>query len=267
MNDNRYQKKQWGETLRPEETLPPGQGVGEREESFTFAGKAGRSGAGSERPSNSGELSSGTESPGGVEAPTPNATVDSAGQARAEEVLAGAAAPKAGEEGASCEAAKSAAADEVEQLRAELLQVKDQLLRAYAELDNYRKRVARQLEEERRYGELGLLRDLLPVLDDIYRAIDAGEKTADTSSLLAGFKMVAEHLEQVLARHHCYRIEAEGKPFDPNLHEAVAQQPSDSCPPKTVVQVLRTGYRLHDRVVRPAQVVVSVGKAPAPANN
>jgi molecular chaperone GrpE len=157
--------------------------------------------------------------------------------------------------------------EELEHLRAELAQTKDHLLRAYAELDNYRKRVSQQIEQERRYAELALLRDLLPVLDDLYRAIEAGEKSGEASGLLAGVRMITEHLEQVLARHHCFRIEAEGKPFDPNLHEAVGQQPSDTYPPNTVLQVVRTGYQLHDRLVRPAQVIISVGPAPAPANN
>ncbi len=156
---------------------------------------------------------------------------------------------------------------ELELMRAELADTRDRLLRAYAELDNLRKRVARQLEEERRYAELDLLRDLLPVLDDIYRAIEAATGEAGSTSLKEGFRMVAEHLEQVLARHHCYRIDAEGKVFDPNVHEAVGQEPSDSCPPNTVIRVLRAGYRLHDRVVRPAQVIVSRGSAPAPTNN
>ncbi len=97
--------------------------------------------------------------------------------------------------------------------------------------------------------------------------IEAGEKSGETSGLLAGVRMITEQLEQVLARHHCFRIEAEGKPFDPNLHEAVGQQPSDIHPPNTVLQVVRTGYQLHDRLVRPAQVIISVGPAPAPANN
>jgi molecular chaperone GrpE len=269
MNDNRYQKKEWGESPRPEEILPPGQRSPEMEQNVALAGKGGRSGGGSEGAGNSREVPSGKEHAGVGGPSAANAMTDSTPGAQVEQpaVQAEAAAAVSAQEASSPETGKPSAAEETEQLRAELAQLKDQLLRAYAELDNYRKRVARQMEEERRYSELGLVRDLLPVLDDIYRAIEAGEKAADSSSLLTGIKMVAEHLEQVLARHHCYRIEAEGKRFDPNLHEAVAQQPSDSCPPNTVVQVLRTGYVLHDRVVRPAQVVVSVGTAPAPANN
>ena len=130
------------------------------------------------------------------------------------------------------------------------------MLRAQAELDNYRKRARRELDEELRYANLSLLRDLLPVLDNIQRGIAAAEKTPDASNLLDGIKMVAQSLGGTLARHHCTRIEALHKPFDPALHEAIAQQPSDQFAPHTVIAVAQDGYVLYDRVVRPAQVVV-----------
>lgn len=148
-------------------------------------------------------------------------------------------------------------ARQVEQLRSELEQMQDRALRAQAELENYRKRVARQREEERRYAELLLIRDLLPVFDDVHRAIAAAENSDNTEGLLQGFRMVAEKLELILRRHHCTPIEAAGKPFDPNIHEAIAQVPTSECPPNTVVEVTQVGFRLHDRVVRPSQVVVS----------
>jgi molecular chaperone GrpE len=146
---------------------------------------------------------------------------------------------------------------ETERLRAELEQARDRLLRAQAEMENYRKRVARDIQEERRYANLPLIRDLLPVWDNVGRAIEAAEKTHETASLLEGFKMVAEQLQSVLGRHHCVRIDALEQPFDPNLHEAISQQPSDAHPANTVLTVAQTGFRLHDRVVRPSQVVVS----------
>lgn len=146
---------------------------------------------------------------------------------------------------------------QVEQLRSELEQMQDRALRAQAELENYRKRVARQREEERRYAELLLIRDLLPVFDDVHRAIAAAENSDNAEGLLQGFRMVAEKLELILRRHHCVPIEAAGKPFDPNIHEAIAQVSTSECPPNTVVEVTQVGFRLHDRVVRPSQVVVS----------
>lgn len=139
----------------------------------------------------------------------------------------------------------------------ELSAAKDRALRAQAELDNYRKRMRKEMEDERRYAQLPLLSDLLPVIDNVQRAIQAAEKSTEGAGLLAGFKMVAQQLEGVLSRHHCRRIEALHKPFDPHLHAAILQQPTGEFPPNTVVQVAQEGYQLHDRVLRPAQVIVS----------
>jgi molecular chaperone GrpE len=146
---------------------------------------------------------------------------------------------------------------EPDKLRAELEAAKDRLLRSQAELENYRKRVARQTQEHCRYANMTLIRDLLPVWDNIGRAIEAAEKTHDTGSLLEGFQMVSGQLESVLEHHHCKKIEALHEPFNPNLHEAISQQPSREYPANTVLCVARTGFRLHDRVVRPSQVIVS----------
>lgn len=146
---------------------------------------------------------------------------------------------------------------EIDRLRQELAEAKDRALRTQAELENFRKRVARQADEERRYALMPLIRGILPVWDSMGRAIEAAEKTHDTASLLEGFKMVAGQLESVLATHHCTKIDALEMPFDPNLHEAVFQLPSPDCPVNTVLQVAQTGFLLHDRVVRPSQVVVS----------
>ena len=146
---------------------------------------------------------------------------------------------------------------ELDSPRAELERAKDQVLRCRAELENYRKRVARERQEEHRYAHLPLMRDLLPVLDNMDRAIEAGEQKHDAESLLEGVKMVARQLQDVLSKHHCVEIEALGGAFDPHLHEAILQQPSDEHPPGTVLQVTQTGFRLHDRVARPAQVIVS----------
>lgn len=144
-----------------------------------------------------------------------------------------------------------------EQLRDELELIKDRALRAQAELENYRRRATRELQEQLRYANMPLFRDLLPVIDNIGRAIEAAESSQEAPGLLAGFKMVAQQLDEVLRQHHCTRIDALHEPFDPNLHEAIAQQPSDQLEPGTVMHVTQTGYTLHDRVVRPSQVVVS----------
>lgn len=144
-----------------------------------------------------------------------------------------------------------------DQIRKDVERFKDLALRAHADLENYRKRVARDLDEERKYGGMGLLRDLLPVLDNMYRAIEAAEKTADATSLLQGFKMVTRQLEETLGKHHCRKIDALHQPFDPARHQAILQQPSGDHPAGTVLLVAQEGYQLHDRVVRPSQVIVS----------
>jgi molecular chaperone GrpE len=145
----------------------------------------------------------------------------------------------------------------LESLRAELQEAKDRALRMQAELENYRKRAARELQEERRYANLPLMRDLVPVVDNLDRAIEAAEKQHDVGGLLEGVKLVARQLEEVFQRHYCVRIRALNEPFDPHLHEAILQQPSDEHPVGTILLVTQAGYQLHDRVVRPSQVIVS----------
>lgn len=140
---------------------------------------------------------------------------------------------------------------------AELAETKEKLLRSQAELDNFRKRSRREADEAERYREFGLLRDLLPVLDNVQRAIEAAEKTAEAGSLLAGFRMTAQQIEKLLGDHGCTPIEADGKPFDPEVHEAILHQPVAGVPEGQVVGAVSRGYRLHDRVVRPAQVIVA----------
>jgi molecular chaperone GrpE len=155
--------------------------------------------------------------------------------------------------------ADETASDEnlLDQLRTDLEAAKDRVLRSQAELENYRKRASREIEENRRYAELPLMRDMLPVLDNIERAIAAGEKAQDVAALLEGVKMVARQFEETLERHHCQRIGALHLPFDPHLHHAISQQPTSEFPPNTVVIVAQSGFQLYDRVVRPSQVIVS----------
>jgi molecular chaperone GrpE len=146
---------------------------------------------------------------------------------------------------------------EMDVVRTELAEARDKMLRAQAELDNYRKRSRRELDDERKYAEINLLRDLLPVLDNIHRAIEAAGKHDDSAALLNGFKMVGQQLESLLEQHQCTPIEAIGQPFDPAQHNAVMQQLDPKKPEHTVLNVVQTGFHLYDRVVRPAQVIVS----------
>ncbi len=147
-------------------------------------------------------------------------------------------------------------ATEVVDLRKELDEARDRALRQQAEWENFRKRARRELDDERRYADLRLLTDLLPVLDNIQRAIDAASKNHEGGSLLEGFKLVRQQLDTVLGQHNCTQIEAQGKTFDPHLHEAVSQMPAPGQTPGTVLHVVREGFLLHDRVIRPAQVII-----------
>src|SRR5262245_16363407 len=158
----------------------------------------------------------------------------------------------------------------------------DRALRSHAELENYRKRAQRELADERKYAVVPFVRDLLPVVDNLERAIEAANAqiakvtatqtrsvsegpaasaAADLTHLLDGVKLVADQLESVLKQHQAVRIDTVGTPFDPNFHQALAQEPSDEHPAGTITRAAQSGYMLHDRVIRPAQVFVSTGPA------
>jgi molecular chaperone GrpE len=130
-----------------------------------------------------------------------------------------------------------------------------------AEFENYQKRNARELASERRYAQAPLAGDLLSALDNLDRAIQAGKQAGETGPLVQGVALVQSQLLDVLRRHGITPIEAQGKAFDPNLHQAVMQQPSAEVAPQTVLQVLEPGYMLHERVLRPARVIVSMPPA------
>ena len=134
---------------------------------------------------------------------------------------------------------------------------------ARADFENYQIRAQRDRAEERRYAQLPLAHDLLGPLDNLERATEAAKQVGEKGPLAQGVGMIVAQLLDVLKRHGVTRIEAQGQPFDPNLHQAVMQQVSAELPPNTVVQVLESGYLMHDRVLRPARVAVS--KAPEPA--
>jgi molecular chaperone GrpE len=137
----------------------------------------------------------------------------------------------------------------------------DQLQRTRAEFENYQKRARRDLDEERRYAYLPLARELLPVLDNLQRALGSGRREGEQDSMVQGVALVETQLLNALRRFGVTPIEALGRPFDPMVHEAVAQEPRTDAPPGTVVGVLEPGYRLHERILRPARVVVA---APIP---
>ena len=145
-------------------------------------------------------------------------------------------------------------------LSSQLQDAEERVLGAQAEIENVRKRGRREYEDLLRYGEMNLLRDILPVLDNIERAIEASESTTDVETLREGFRMTASQIEKLLESHGCETIKTENEVFDPTVHEAISQQPGNGADPGTVIGVTSRGYVLHDRVVRPAQVVVAANE-------
>jgi molecular chaperone GrpE len=131
------------------------------------------------------------------------------------------------------------------------------LQRTQADFENYQKRNQREREQERRYWHGALALDLLPVIDNLERAMTAAKQAGESGPLVQGVGLVQTQVLDLLKRHGITLIDALNKPFDPNLHQAVMQQPSPDQPPNTVVQVLQQGFMIHDRVLRPASVVVS----------
>lgn len=146
---------------------------------------------------------------------------------------------------------------EIQRLREEADSWKDKFLRAKAEQQNALRRAAAERDEMIRYGNAGLLRGLLAMLDDLDRAIEAAEQSPSVDSLLEGARLVRQNFDKLLAEHHVKVIDAEGKPFDPQWHEAVMQRPTKEHPPGTVLQQVQRGYQFHDRVLRPAKVIVA----------
>ena len=154
----------------------------------------------------------------------------------------------------------SAVLDDLESLRTRA-QERDQFLallkRTQADFENYQKRNQREREQDRRYLHGAFALDLLPALDNLERATEAARQAGEKGPLVQGVAMVQSQLLDMLKRHGITPIEALGQPFDPNLHQAVMQQPSAEQPPNTVLQVLEKGFMIHDRILRPARVVVS----------
>jgi molecular chaperone GrpE len=136
----------------------------------------------------------------------------------------------------------------------------DRLLRLAAEFDNFKKRAAKERDDLQKFGIERLLKDFLPVADNLERALDHAEEH-DLRQVIEGVKLVQKLLENTLAKHGVTGFSALGQPFDPNLHEALMQQESDA-PPGTVVSEMSRGYKLNERLVRPAAVVVARPKTP-----
>jgi len=155
----------------------------------------------------------------------------------------------------AAEAAAEAAAEEVEKLRQEVDELRDRSVRTLAELDNFRKRAEREKQEIRRYALLEPMRDFLDVVDNLERAMAASGSFED---LKTGVEMILRQMQDLLRQHGVERVEAEGQPFDPNLHEAVTRVEDSDVELPQVTRELQRGYVIHDRLLRPARVQVAV---------
>jgi len=144
--------------------------------------------------------------------------------------------------------------------REEARQASDRFLRERADAENLKKRAAREKAEAIRFGTEALVKDLLPVVDNLERAVQAAEGGGDGKPLVDGVSLVLKALLDVLARHGVTRVEALGTGFDPARHEAVAHVESAEHEPNAVIDEHQAGYRLHDRLLRPAMVTVSKGR-------
>lgn len=197
------------------------------------------------------------EAPAGqdpVQAPAEAAPAGAAGEALtaappAQEPAPGPDQPEAGEVEA-LRAEVAALRAELDRTRAEMF---EKLARAQADFENYRRRAQREREETIAYANLNLVRELLPVLDNLERALAA---TGEEGGIKAGVELVARQFRDVLAKHGVTPVEALGQPFDPEVHEAVMQEAGDYDVP-TVVAELQKGYRMGNRLVRPALVKVA----------
>jgi len=138
----------------------------------------------------------------------------------------------------------------------------DRLLRASAEFDNYKKRTTREMRDVVRYANEKLFKEIINVVDNLERAISSAEQEGNEDDpLLQGVRLTLSEVEKILERHNVEPIKALGEPFDPNFHQAMMQEESEDQPANTVVSEMQKGYKLHDRLLRPAMVVVSKAKS------
>ena len=155
----------------------------------------------------------------------------------------------------------AATEDDGENLQADLDRFRDLALRSQADFENYKKRAAREKDDAIKYANSSLLERLVPILDNFELGLSAARGEGETSPVFSGMSMILKQLNDFLTENGAQPIEAEGKQFDPNLHEAIAREPSDDVPEGTVLRQTRRGYRLKDRLLRPSSVVVSSGPA------
>jgi len=153
------------------------------------------------------------------------------------------------------------AEDELDRLKQELNEAQDRFIRSKADLENYRKRVQREMTETREYAKLNTVEQFLPVFDHFQMAMMHVGENSDVKTLKQGMDMILNEFSRTFEALGVKQVDAEGQKFDPNVHEAMAQEPSDEIPEGHVKRQWKCGYRLGERLLRPATVVVSSGPA------
>jgi len=151
--------------------------------------------------------------------------------------------------------------DPLARAEAEVARLKDVLMRTAADFDNFRKRTRREIEDARRGGKDDLLKELLPVFDNLERAVQSATRATDVKAVADGIQMVLRQFGDTLGRAGIQRVPATGQTFDPQIHDAIQQVETNEHPPGTVVAEVQAGYMHGERLVRPAMVVVSKAKA------
>jgi molecular chaperone GrpE len=151
------------------------------------------------------------------------------------------------------------AEDAMAGLQADLDRFRDLALRSQADFENYKKRSAREKEEAIKFANSSLLQRLVSIIDNFELGLAAAKEEGEQSPIYSGMVLVQKQLNDLLTESGLQPIDAEGKKFDPNEHEAIAHEPSDQVPEGTVLRQARRGYRFRDRLLRPAKVVVSSG--------
>ena len=152
----------------------------------------------------------------------------------------------------------------VEELTVEqqLAQARDNNMRLLAEIDNLRKRSQRDMQQQLKYAALPVISEMLSVIDDLHRTLEASQSGGDVDAFTGGVEIVVQSFTSVLEKYQCVAIKAEaGEAFDVKLHEAISLQPSNQFDANVILAVVQQGYQMHDRVIRPSQVVVSSGPA------
>jgi len=149
--------------------------------------------------------------------------------------------------------------EEGEKLQADLNRFRDLALRTQADFENYKKRATREKEDAIKYANSALLERLIPIVDNFDLGLEAARGEGENSPVFSGMTMVLRQLMDFLSEHGVQPIDAAGQKFDPNLHEAITHEPSDSVPEGVVIRQTRRGYRMKDRLLRPSSVAVASG--------